>query len=112
MTGEAFPRRNGDAYGLRAEDWNILREVCDNDPALFDLQVALLGVERQFRGMSRRAGIYDALEDRLRTGLYKNVEEAVEVLSERRQRREQVAQSGPFRVALPLADSSPAEEGE
>ena len=67
-TGETFPRRGTNANGLRADDWETLREVCGDDQAFFDLQVALLGVERQFRGMSRRAGIYEALEEQLRTG--------------------------------------------
>jgi DNA sulfur modification protein DndC len=48
----------------------VLREVCGDDAAFFDLQVALLGVERQFRGMSRRSGVFEDLEKRLRTGLY------------------------------------------
>jgi hypothetical protein len=48
--------------------------------------VALLGVERQFRGMSRRAGIFEVLEERLRAGLYPNEQEAVAVLRERQRR--------------------------
>ncbi len=80
--------------GLRADDWELLREVCGGDQALFDLQVALLGVERQFRGMSRRAGIYEVLEDRLRTGIYGTEQEAVTVLRERLMKREQGRQTG------------------
>ena len=56
VTGEPFPRRADEGNGLRADDWALLREVCGDDQAFFDLQVALLGTERQFRGMSRRAG--------------------------------------------------------
>ena len=54
VTGEKFPKRGDDGNGLRADDWELLREVCGDDQAFFDLQVSLLGVERQFRGMSRR----------------------------------------------------------
>src|SRR5262249_41804730 len=46
-----------------------LREVCGEDAAFFDLQVALLGVERQYRGMSRRAGGFEAVEGKLRAGV-------------------------------------------
>jgi DNA sulfur modification protein DndC len=134
-TGEAFPRRGTDAGGLRAEDWDTLREVC-GDQALFDLQIGLLGVERQYRGMARRAGIYEALEERLRTGIFGNEQEAVAVLSDQERRRKAVKeQSGPgegersaqerrhqaanqgtlFRVELPLispvAEASPEEQG-
>src|SRR5262249_15060162 len=58
-TGEPFPRREDDGTALRADDWELLREVCGDDPVFFDVQVALLGVERKFRGMSRRSGIYE-----------------------------------------------------
>jgi hypothetical protein len=58
--------------------------------------VSLLGVERQFRGMSRRAGIYEVLEDRLRTGLFESEQEAVVILRERLTKREQARQRGLF----------------
>jgi DNA sulfur modification protein DndC len=106
VTGERFPRRGDEGNGLRADDWDQLREVCGEDQALFDLQVSLLGVERQFRGMSRRAGIYEVLEDRLRTGVYGSEKEAVAVLSHRLQKREQVRQSSLFPEKLPVVDSS------
>jgi DNA sulfur modification protein DndC len=72
VTGEPFPRQADEGNGLRADDWGLLRELCGDDPVFFELQVRLLGVERQFHGMSRRAGIFKHLEDRLRTGLYAN----------------------------------------
>jgi DNA sulfur modification protein DndC len=102
VTGEPFPRQADEGNGLRADDWALLREVCGDDPVFFDLQVGLLGVERQFHGLSRRAGIFKHLEDRLRTGLYANEEEAVRVLSERKERE---------RRALDLIDpeAGPAE---
>jgi DNA sulfur modification protein DndC len=108
VTGEAFPRRGTDANGLRAEDWETLRDVCGDDQALFDLQVALLGVERQYRGMARRAGIYEALEEKLLTGLFGNEQEAVEVLSERMRRRDEEGQRALF--GLPVIEAS-AEGG-
>jgi DNA sulfur modification protein DndC len=94
ITGEKFPKRDDEGGGLRADDWELLREACAGDKSLFDLQVALLGVERQFRGMSRRVGIYEELEDRLRTGIYGSEQEAVTVLRERLIKREQGRQTG------------------
>ncbi|HEX5273058.1 MAG TPA: hypothetical protein VFW33_21320, partial [Gemmataceae bacterium] len=92
VIGEPFPRGDDDeAQGLRADDWNLLREVCGDDRVFFEVQVGLLGVERQFRGMSRRAGIFEVLEEKLRTGLYASEEEAVAVLKARKEREQQVA---------------------
>jgi DNA sulfur modification protein DndC len=65
----------------------VLREVCGGDPAFFDLQVALLGVERQYRGMTRRAGVFEALEEKLRSGLYASEQEAVAILTERDEKK-------------------------
>jgi hypothetical protein len=53
VTGEKFPTRGDEGNALRADDWEVLREVCGDDPAFFDLQVGLLGVERQFRAACR-----------------------------------------------------------
>jgi DNA sulfur modification protein DndC len=104
--GERFPREEDDGNGLRADDWSLLKEICGEDQALFDLQVTLLGVERQYRGMSRRGGVFEELEKRLRTGLYGSEEEAVAVLTDRRKRE--------TRSPLPIieADLHPADAGD
>lgn len=86
VVGSPFSKRDDDENSLGADDWALLKEVCGGDQSLFDLQVGLLGVEREYRGMSRRAGVFDALEAKLRTGLFGSEEEAVRILSERQQR--------------------------
>jgi DNA sulfur modification protein DndC len=85
-TGEPFPTPKEDGNTLQADDWNLLREVCDGDEVLFDLQVALLGVEQKIWGMTRRVGVIDALEKCLKAAIFEDEEEAFEVLSERDQR--------------------------
>jgi DNA sulfur modification protein DndC len=84
VVGEVFPKRDDDDNSLRADDWELLKDICNGDQALFNLQVALLGVEREYRGMSRRAGVFEALEDCLKTGLFGSECEAVQVLQDRR----------------------------
>jgi DNA sulfur modification protein DndC len=88
VTEQEFPTQKIDNNPLRAEDWTLLKEVCGDDEALFDLQVRLLGIEQRHRGMSRRAGIFDKLEQRLRAGIYRTEEEAVEDLTVREGRKE------------------------
>ena len=53
VTGEPFIKPRDDGNTLRADDWNLLREICEGDEVLFDLQVALLGVEQKFRGKAQ-----------------------------------------------------------
>jgi DNA sulfur modification protein DndC len=102
VTGEKFPKRGDEGNGLRADDWDLLREVCGEDQAFFDLSVSLLGVERQYRGMSRRAGIFEVLEERLRTGLYGNEQEAVAVLSGRLGKRKKAEEADLYSLELPM----------
>lgn len=89
VTGVEFPAPDSDDKLLRAEDWQLLRDVCGADEAFFELQTALLDIERDYRGMSRRAGIYEALEERLRAGQFSSEEEALAIRrSEEERRRE------------------------
>jgi DNA sulfur modification protein DndC len=112
VTGEEFPVGDANPHGLGPEDWKLLREICGDDSVFFDLQVALLGVERQYRGMARRAGIFEVLEERLQIGLYGSEQEAVAILTERMRKREEVGQQALFRLSLPLLEESPSEEGD
>jgi DNA sulfur modification protein DndC len=112
VTGEKFGQAADDAHGLRAEDWEVLREVCGDDRVFFETQVGLLGVEREFRGMSRRAGIFDELEKRLRTGLYGSEEEAVAVLTERQEKSKPARDRDVQRTSLPVVDERQPEGEE
>jgi len=89
VTGEEFPRHDIDNNPLRTEDWSLLKEVCGEDEAFFDLQVRLLGIEQNHRGMSRRAGIFEKLESRFRAGIYTGEQEAVDDLTERERRTQE-----------------------
>ena len=90
IVGEPFPAPASDDRLLRAEDWSILQEACDGDPELFQLQASLLDIEREYRGMSRRAGIYEALEERLRAGQYGSEAEALAIRQEEERRRDEI----------------------
>ncbi len=78
--GAEFPIPADDDNLLRGEDWQIMKDVCGDDPMFFELQSSLLDVEREFRGMSRRAGIYEALEDRFKACQFESEQEALAVL--------------------------------
>lgn len=78
VTGKIFLYPPSDDTLLQAEDWEMLKEICGNNRELFYLQTRLLDVERAHQGMSRRAGILDALETQFRIGQFNNEREAVE----------------------------------
>ena len=90
VTGESLPVVESDDQLLGSEDWQLLNEICGDDPIFFQLQTDLLDVEREFRGMTRRAGIYDAIENRLKAAQFKDEDEAYETRNSEKERREEL----------------------
>lgn len=96
-TGKEFQSSAADDALLNREDWDILDEVCGGDESFFELQRGMLDVEREYRGMMRRAGIYDALAERLRAGQFANEAEAIEIRSlEEKRRKEATGEAEQF----------------
>lgn len=94
VTGQAFPKPALDDNPLGSDDWQLLKEVCGDDEQFFELQASLLDIEREFRGMSRRAGIYEKLEDRLQASQFSGEEEALTIRREEERRRRTAAADG------------------
>ncbi len=86
--GKPFPKPDSDDHLLRRDDWDLLAEICGDDREFFQLQVSLLDIEREFRGMSRRAGIYETLEDRMRVSQYESEEQAISIRQDQERRRD------------------------
>jgi DNA sulfur modification protein DndC len=78
-TGEDFPGPSfDDVLVLRSDDLSVLREMCAEDRLHYELSRELLDVERRFRTMTRRAGLFDALEQAFRRGYFDDAEDAVD----------------------------------
>jgi len=101
VLGERFPMSHSDDRLLRLDDWNLLAEICSDDREFFQLQACLLDIEREFRDMSRRAGIYETLEERLRVSQYESEEEAIAIRREQEKRRNDSQQREVERDAVP-----------
>lgn len=78
VTGEEYPGGDERDDMLGSDEWELLSEVCGDDPLLFELSTHLLGREREYRAMSRRVGIYTALEATLSTRGFFTREEAID----------------------------------
>lgn len=78
VTGTPFPGPNfDDVLVLTADDLGVLRDLCTEDPLHYELTRELLDVERQFRTMTRRAGLFEALERSFRRSYFDSEEDAV-----------------------------------
>jgi DNA sulfur modification protein DndC len=83
IVGEPYPGAPLDDNPVfRADEMQLLRqaceEVCEGDETAFALARELLDVERRFRSMARRAGLFDAIEGALRKHVFKNQEDATQ----------------------------------
>jgi len=114
VTGREFPKGATDDAALGADDWDLLQTICGEDADFFTLQTELLDIERQFRGMSRRPGIYEALEDRLRARQFASEEEAVRIRGAEQAKRQAIGREDQPRddAAAPAQRSLFGEEAE
>lgn len=109
QTGQVFPKSLSDDNVLSNDDWQLLKEVAGDDECFFELQANLLDIERQFRGMSRRAGIYEALEDRLKAHQFVSEDEAIMIRRNEERRRREASEINQ-EAALNNAETSKDEE--
>jgi len=84
VTGQQFPdSRSDDSLVFGAAAMAVLREVSENDDLHFQLARNLLDIERRFRTMASRRGLFPALEEAIEQGFYDNEEDALERAKER-----------------------------
>jgi DNA sulfur modification protein DndC len=78
VVGQPFPgSRIDDDPTFGADEMKLLREICEDD-LQFELIRELLDVERRYRKMARRAGLYEALEQAFRRGFYSDEQDATD----------------------------------
>ena len=77
-TGEDFPGVSlDDVLVLGADDLAVLKDICGEDRLHYEMARGLLDVERQYRSMSRRAGLFKALEGIVRRCYFEDAEDAI-----------------------------------
>lgn len=104
VTGHPFPADRFDDNQLFGnEEVSLLREICGDNKLQFELTRELLDVERRYRTLARRAGLFDALENAFRRSFYTDEADAVD----RAQRR-----SRAIGAAQTLTDDSPQDRQE
>ncbi len=84
-TGSAFPGPSFDeVLVLRSDDLQVLKDVCGEDRLHYELTRELLNVERQFRTMTRRSGLFQALEGAFRRSYFDDADDAIDYALRRR----------------------------
>ena len=79
VTRTELPALPADDQFFQREDFELLTEVADEDgdSEYVQMLAKMLGVERKYRGMTRRTGIYKELTGCLKAAQFKDEEEAV-----------------------------------
>ncbi|MEU3502194.1 DNA phosphorothioation system sulfurtransferase DndC [Streptomyces hundungensis] len=97
VTGETFPGLPLDEQlVLGAEEIGLLKDACEDDPIHFSMTRELLAVERQYRTMSRRAGLFESLEKAIKKGYYEDADDALQFAQKLKALRE----SDPTQLSL------------
>jgi DNA sulfur modification protein DndC len=121
--GEPYPGKQMDDHlPLGAEDVTLLRQILgeDSQSLHFELVRELLDIEQRHRAMSRRAGLFEALEGALRKNFYDDRDDAVERARQDQNLRRRPADTSEttddlidaetgFLRLFPVGKSSPAE---
>jgi DNA sulfur modification protein DndC len=90
-TGTEYPGKTLDENLMFGrEEMAILHDVCGADRVHYELARELLDVERRFRTMSRRSGLFAAIDDAIRRGFYENEEDATKMALDRQSARDQI----------------------
>lgn len=92
--------RIDDTSTIGAEEITILKELCGSDDLHFELTRELLGVERRFTTMSRRAGLFDALEQSIRRNFYTDEHDAIERELRRKKAKQQSFDDAPNQINM------------
>ncbi|MFC6093739.1 DNA phosphorothioation system sulfurtransferase DndC [Saccharothrix lopnurensis] len=96
-TGEKFPGLPLDEQlVLGAEEIELLKDACEDDPIHFSMTRELLAIERQYRTMARRAGLFESLEKAIKKGYYEDADDALQFAKRLKELRE----SDPTQLAL------------
>ncbi|MEU9761233.1 DNA phosphorothioation system sulfurtransferase DndC [Streptomyces sp. NPDC047987] len=96
-TGEEFPGGPLDEQlVMGADEMELLKEVCDGDELHYDMVRELLSVERKYRTMTRRSGLFQALEGAVQKGFYEDRDDAVAFAQRKKKWREEVETNPTF----------------
>ncbi|MEV7862834.1 DNA phosphorothioation system sulfurtransferase DndC [Streptomyces hirsutus] len=93
-TGGEFPGGPLDEQlVMGADEMKLLREICGDDQVHYDMVRELLSVERKYRTMTRRAGLFQALEAAVAKGYYEDHDDAVDFAQRKKKWRDDFAQN-------------------
>lgn len=86
QVGQAFPAEPlNDLQPFKADEMEILKEICEGDDLHFELVRELLEVERSYRGMARRSNLFSRIDQAFKRNFYEDRDDATARAARRKQ---------------------------
>ena len=96
VMGRPFPDgRLDEAYLFSEKELMALKDICGQNELLYQLVRELLDIEKTYRNMERRAGLFDAFEHAFRRGFYSDEDDAT-ARAQRLRRAMDAAKTGKY----------------
>jgi DNA sulfur modification protein DndC len=77
VIGQQFPDDRLDEAGyFKEEDMAMLRDICKGDELIYQLVRELIDIEKSYKSMERRSGLFDAFEQAFRRNFYSDEADA------------------------------------
>ena len=90
-TKRPYPGKSlGQTLVFGRDELVLLKEICGDDRIHYELARELLDIERQYRTMSRRAGLFSAIDDAIVRGFFESEEDATKFALERQKGKEKI----------------------
>ena len=113
-TGEPYPGRSLDDNSIfGADEMEVLRDICGGDELRYQLTRELLSVEKKYKSMLRRPGLFKAIDQAFHRHFFENEEDATErALSQRKaiEGAREWASRGNDPTIQKVLDHTPADE--
>ena len=90
ITGNEFPDDKHYNLGLGSDALKILKKICGEDEIQYEMIRELLDVEQHYRTMTRRSGLFPAIESAVKRSYYENIEDAANIAKTRYESKQEV----------------------
>jgi DNA sulfur modification protein DndC len=90
ITGVEFPDDKYYNLGVGSDSLKILKNICGENRIQYEMIRELLDVEHHYRTMTRRSGLFSALENAIKRSYYEDIEDAVNIAKYRYESKQKI----------------------
>lgn len=92
--------------GVGQATYDLLRETCGEDQLHYEMLRDLINTEQRYRAMSRRAGLFEALEKSITRSFYEDVEDAKQLAERKTEAKQRIQDAREEGTAAHLSEQT------